>query len=759
MGRKPMQMISVRSFRSLGVSNLWLVGNAVFFAAFLAVRYRAPASSLWDGWVANSSMLIPVVACFAVAIRRGPRRVAALWLGAGMLSWSAGNVIYVWWTALQVHPPVPAPSDLAYFGFYLCVIAALVSLARRELGASSRTLWLDGALGAAGAATIMTVALRSAITGLIGTPKDILVSLAYPLFDVILLAMVCGLLAVRGVRGGSMWVWIGIGTVVFVAADVTYVTQVLSASYVSGPVLNFTWLAGLTILCLAISRPERSHHVKARRAWVTLVAPILASLIGIGALAVFDFRTAPIIVGLASFTLVLAVARTVVSFRQVEVLSMARRQSLTDELTGLGNRRELFDAGERHLRSVEPGERLVLMLLDLDNFKLVNDTLGHACGDEVLCEAARRFSAEVRRPDLVIRLGGDEFALLVRLAGDRDVRGFAEPLLELLAEPFVVGGAQVRMQASAGIAEADGPDVTIIELLRRADVAMYAAKAVGQRLESYDAVLDKANHARLDTIRELSDAFREGEFVLHYQPKIAIDTGDTLGAEALVRWQHPTRGLLYPDAFLNIIEQSGSIGELTQVVLEMAIRQIAAWDAAGFQMSVAVNLSAFDLLDLKLPERVMSLLSEHSVPVEALELEITESVLMTDPARACEVLEELHGLGLKLSVDDYGTGYSSLAYLRDLPIDELKIDRSLIATLSEDGRGAKIVGSTIELAHALNLSVLAEGVEDESTLDTLRSFGCDSVQGFHFSRALPAGDFAAWARSHAPVLPATPIAA
>jgi EAL domain-containing protein (putative c-di-GMP-specific phosphodiesterase class I) len=304
------------------------------------------------------------------------------------------------------------------------------------------------------------------------------------------------------------------------------------------------------------------------------------------------------------------------------------------------------------------------------------------------------------------------------------------------------------MQASAGIAESDGSSVTIVELLRRADVAMYAAKAAGRRLRSYDASLDEANRARLETVRELPDALLEGEFVLHYQPKIAIATGETFGAEALVRWQHPTRGLLHPDAFLEIVEQSGSIGRLTQIVLELAVRQLATWHAAGVPISVAVNLSASDLLDAELPERIMRLLSQHSVPVQALELEITESVLMTDPDRACELLGELRGLGLRIAVDDYGTGYCSLAYLRDLPIDELKIDRSFIAALTQDPRSGAIVSSTIELAHALNFSVVAEGVEDESTLAALEAFGCDSVQGFHFSRPLPADQFAAWARAH-----------
>jgi diguanylate cyclase (GGDEF)-like protein len=750
---------TVRGFGHGRVRDLSLAGNALFFAAFLVVRYRAAYSPLWEGWVANLCMVIPVVACFAAAARRGPRRVAAIWLGAGMLSWTVGNVTYVWWTQFQAHPPVPAPSDIAYFGFYLCMIAALVSLARRDMGSFSRTIWLDGALGAAGAATALTVVLHSAIEGVGGTPAGDVISLAYPLFDVLLLAMVCGLLAVRGMRGGSMWLWMAVGMVIFVAADVTYVLQVQSDSYATGPVLSLAWLAGLTMFCLAISRPERSRRIRARHAGVALVAPILATLVAITTLTIFSISGEPIVMGLAIFTLLLAAARTAVSFHQVQVLSTARRQSLTDDLTGLGNRRDLFEAGEPYLRMVQPGERVVLMLLDLDNFKLVNDTLGHSCGDDVLREAAKRLAGDVRRPDLVIRLGGDEFALLVRLATATDARRFAERLLDLLAEPVVVGGAQIRMRASAGIAEACSSDVTIIDLLRRADVAMYSAKDAGERLASYDAALDAANQARLETTRELSAALREGQFVLHYQPKIAVETGDTLGAEALVRWQHPTRGLLYPDAFLNIVEQSGSIGQLTQVVLEMAIGQVAAWRAAGLRISLAVNLSAFDLLDQTLPERIMNLLSEHSVPAEALELEITESVLMSDPARACEVLEVLHGLGIRLSIDDYGTGYSSLAYLRDLPIDELKIDRSFIATLSEDSCGEAIVRSTIKLAHALNLSVLAEGVEDESTLDALRSFGCDSAQGFHFSRPVPASEFAAWARSHAPVLPAAPIAA
>jgi diguanylate cyclase (GGDEF)-like protein len=737
-----------RSRRRTLARDLLLVGNVVALGVFLVLRAGSEYSTLWDGCLGNLVMVVPVVACFARARQPGLRRVAALWLGSGMLCWAAGNVIFLVWTQHQANPPIPSPADIAYFGFYLCVAAALVSLARRDSASLSRTLWLDGALGAAGAATALTLVLRSAFAGVGGSPGAVVVSLGYPLGDVLLLAMICGLLAVRGVRGGSMWWWLAVGLAIFVAADVSYVLQVQSASFAVGAVLSVAWTAGITMICLAIWRPERPRPIAAAtRPWVALVVPMLATASAVAALVFFSIWTSPIVVALATLTMLLAAARTAVSFHQVQALSIVRRQARTDELTGLGNRRDLFEAGEDQLRKVEPGERIVLLLLDLDNFKLVNDTLGHQCGDDLLREASRRLANEVRRPDLVTRLGGDEFALLVGLGAGGDGRRVAERVLALLGAPVLVGGVQIRMQASAGIAESDGSDVTIAELLRRADVAMYAAKAAGRRLRSYDAGLDEANHARLETVGELPVALLEGQFVLHYQPKIAVGTGETFGAEALVRWQHPTRGLLHPDAFLEIVEQSGSIGRLTQIVLELAVQQLSVWHSAGVPISVAVNLSASDLLDAELPERIMRLLSEHSVPVGALELEITESVLMTDPDRACELLGELRGLGLRIAVDDYGTGYCSLAYLRDLPIDELKIDRSFIAALSQDPRSGAIVSSTIELAHALNFSVVAEGVEDESTLAALEAFGCDSVQGFYFSRPLPAAEFAAWARS------------
>jgi len=716
------------------------------FAGSLVLRSEPVYSPLWDGWVGCLAVLAPTVACLIRAVVGGRRRAGAAWLGIGMLSFFVGNVIYLGWTQFQTNAPVPSPADVAYLGIDLFAAIAVVCLVRREVGSLPRSLWLDGALGAAGGATALAAVLSPVFAGIQGDLGEVLVGVAYPVADLVLVAMVCGLLAVRGLRGGSMWLWLMSGLTLFCAADVVYALRLASDTYVVGTILDGLWAFALTVMAVGIWRPERPRQVESERSAAILVVPMLATLTAAGVLVVSAYGQLPtLVIALAAVTLVLAIVRTFVSFREVQRLSDARRQAITDELTGLGNRRRLYEHGARRLQNADRGERFAFMLLDLDNFKQINDTLGHQAGDELLREIARRLAARVSHPDLLVRLGGDEFALLVTLAAGDDGYRLAQRILDRLTRPLVIEGTQLQVAASAGVAERENTSVSIADLLRRADVAMFAAKVNRSRIERYDAGLDEANRSRLETLQHLDDALAEDQFVLHYQPKIDIQSGAIVGAEALVRWQHPTRGLLYPDAFLPILEQSGRMGALTQIVLNTAVRQLATWRAAGLTISVAVNLSASDLLDEHLAERLAALLAQHAVPTSALELEITESVLMTDPQRARSVLQQLQRLGLRIALDDYGTGYSALAYLRDLPVDELKIDRSFIANISADRRSAAIVRSTIELAHALGLQVVAEGVEQQHDLDALAAFDCDFAQGYHFSRPLPADAFATWA--------------
>ena len=721
-----------------------LIANIGMLAVFQVLRGGAGYDSLY-GWVGNFTMLVPTAACFALAWLGGPRRAPAIWLGLAMLSQTAGNVITSVWVQFQASPPVPSPADFAYFGFYVCVTAAIVCLARRDHGSFPRALWLDGALGAAGAATALAAALSPVFSAVQGNLATVLVSSTYTTADLLVVAMIGGLVAIQGLRGGSMWLWIAGGLALFCAADVMYALQINAGTYEVGSWLFLWWTGGVTCIALAIWRPQRPRGIECGRSKTILAVPTLATLTAAVVLVISSFSQLPVpVVVLATFTLLLAAARTFAGFRQVQRLFDARHQAVTDELTGLGNRRFLFESGKQRLLAADGTQRPALILIDLDNFKEINDTFGHHSGDELLRELARRLAARMVAPDLLVRLGGDEFALLLTLGPQDDSRLIATRILDRLTQPLVIEGARVHVDASAGVAEHADMDVEIADLLRRADVAMYAAKDAHSRVEVYQPQLDEANRTRLETIQDLDAALVNRQFVLHYQPKIDVETGAVFGAEALVRWEHPTRGMLYPDAFLPIVERSGLMNAVTRLVLESAVIQLASWRDAGLAMSVAVNLSASDLLDDSLAERIEGLLDRHGVPAGALELEITESVIMIDPKRACEVLEALRALGLRIAVDDYGTGYCALAYLRDLPIDELKIDRSFIASVTTDPRSAAIVRSTIELAHALGLKVVAEGIETKHTLDALTAFGCDYAQGYLFSRPVPAEAFTEW---------------
>jgi diguanylate cyclase (GGDEF)-like protein len=695
--------------------------------------------------IANLAMLIPTLACFGYAFMRGPRRAAAILLGLAMLSQAAGNVIYSAWTQHQAHPPVPAPSDIAYLGFYVSVAGAVVWLVRRDTGSFPRALWLDGAIGATGAAAALAAGLSLLRSGAQGDSAGVIVGAAYTVADLLLVAMIAGLLTVRGVRGGSIWVWLAAGMAAFCAADVVYAIRVDSGIYAIGPWLHVLWMAGITCIAVSIWSPRRSRGIGTIRSRTMLAIPMLATLTSVAILAIFSVNRSPVVMSLATLTLLLAIARTFVSFRQVQRLSDARRQAVTDDLTGLGNRRSLFEHGRQRLETSDAAHRLALILIDLDNFKEINDTFGHPAGDELLREIARRLSARASEHDLLVRLGGDEFAILRTLTAADDGRQLATGILDRITEPFLIDGARLLVSASAGVAEHD-ESTRIVDLLRRADVAMYAAKDAHSRVAMYDPELDRLNRLRLETVQDLDAALNQHQFVLHYQPKIEIASGATLRAEALVRWEHPTRGLLYPDAFLPVVEQSGLMNALTWAVLQAAVRQLVIWKDDGLDIAIAVNLSASDLLDDSLADRIEALLDEHCLPASALELEITESVIMLDPERARTVLEALRRLGLRIAIDDYGTGYCALAYLRDLPVDELKLDRSFVARVTTEPRSAAIVRSTIELAHALGLKVVAEGVEDRETLDAVESLCCDYAQGYYFSRPVPAAAFAAAVR-------------
>jgi diguanylate cyclase (GGDEF)-like protein len=423
-----------------------------------------------------------------------------------------------------------------------------------------------------------------------------------------------------------------------------------------------------------------------------------------------------------------------------------RHDAQHDALTGLPNRTMFRARLHQELeRTRHAGGRVDVLLLDLDGFKEINDTLGHGHGDEVLRLVAARLKGLVRPTDVVARLGGDEFgAVILGLEGETQLHGLAERLRSALDEPVVLGDLHVRAGASIGMAcwpEHGGDAET---LLRHADVAMYAAKGDRSGCELYDRDRDPYSPERLELLGELRNGIRRGEIVLHYQPKLCLRSGRVKGVEALARWQHPQRGLLGPGAFIELAEQSDLMGALTNRVLRDALAQAAAWETIGLDLSVAVNLSPDTLLDEALPAAVERALADRSLSPDRLQLEITESSLMRDAQRAAKVLEGLRAAGVRVSIDDFGTGYSSLAWLKRLPVHEIKIDRSFVSELAPGSSDAAIVESTVRLGQTLGMTVVAEGVETQAALDLLRGFGCDVAQGYLVSRPQPADEVTAW---------------
>ena len=436
--------------------------------------------------------------------------------------------------------------------------------------------------------------------------------------------------------------------------------------------------------------------------------------------------------------------RASVGEKQEQILQLA----YWDSLTGLPNRVQFRDAVRdaiAHAQTAGDGTTIAVIMLDLDRFKHVNDVLGYRVGDLLLGRVAERLSQQmVRGGDLVARLGGDEFAVLLRHGDAALAESVAARIGAAFDAPLTLEEHTVDMGAGIGIAcwpqHATDADV----LLSHAEVAMYAAKRRANGPLMYDASFDAASAQTLSLLTELRQAVERGELRLYLQPKLMLDNGRVSGAEALVRWQHPQRGLVPPMEFIPFAEQTGFIRVLTMWVFEEAARHWLALQAEGLALTLSINLSTRDLLDPDLPAKFDALLVKHRVPAEAFCLEITESAIMDDPARALATLNRLSLLGFRLSIDDFGTGYSSLAYLKRLPVDELKIDKSFVMSMEKDADDAKIVRSTIDLAHNLGLTVVAEGVEDAKAWQMLRELECDEAQGYHMGRPMPATEFRAW---------------
>lgn len=725
-----------------GILGVLLVGYVIW----LAVRPASAHSTAVDGWGVAAFELVAGVLCVLGGRRRRSGSAVAIALGVAVICWSLGDFVVTIESLGGATPPAPSLADAFYLSFYPFSYTAVVLLVRGETRRLNSPNWLDGTVAGLGASAVCAAfAFSSIVRSTHQSTLATAVNLAYPVGDVLLLLLVIGGTAAMSGRRKTPWLLIASGFTFNVCGDTFALLQASVGATRVGAIINdIAWPVSSLLMSLAMwVRAGRPDPLAPQRS-PGFVLPGLAATAGLAILLLGTMEHInQVAEGLATATLALVVVRTWRSVSQLRTQSRFRhQQSITDHLTGLGNRRRLFAALDALFADADAdadGPRLAYLFIDLDGFKRINDAFGHPVGDEVLRQVADRFERSLRNNDLLVRVGGDEFVALLIDAGADEAEEIAARLGHSLEEPFQLAAVTARIGASVGIAL--GPDdATDAEgLMRCADAAMYRSKLEGAAYARYERLLDRGGD-KLQLVDELQAAIVAGDLVLHYQPQLELRTGQVSGVEALVRWQHPEQGLIAPVKFLSLAQEAGLMDQLTRWVLSEALAQCARWRAHGHELRVSVNISTSDLIDPDFPHTVARLLAATNLDAHALLLEVTETSIIDDFPRAQHAVSRLAALGVQISIDDFGSGFTSLAYLSDLQVAELKLDRRFISPLSGNvrSRESELVRVLVELGHALGLQVVAEGIEDSTALELLHKLGCDLAQGYAVSRPAPA---------------------
>jgi diguanylate cyclase (GGDEF)-like protein len=733
----------------------WYLGGG---AAVVVLHALLPASLGRE--LLYQAIGVATLAVLVAGVHRNRPEQRAPWvlLACGVAAWVAGDAIWLVMESLLGIEPFPSVADVVYLAGYPLLAAGMHYLARARNPQSDRAAVLDALVAGTAVALVMWAAfIEPTWTAAEGAALERLVGVAYPVGDVVLLVQLVylggvGLGRSRSLRllGGALAVTL-LGDLLFQA---TLYSPVLDRNAAA---LDTLWLVGY-LLFGAAALDRSMTRVAEAGPEMTVQAPAIGKLLFLGAVVMLLPLTLMTEVALGTDVHLVEVsvaALVVIGLVHLRMASMARhmgeqaerlaRQADADVLTGLANRRRFCAAVDASLAAGGldrvAGAAPVLLIV-LDRFTEVNDTLGHRVGDELLCAAAGRMKECAGAEGLVGRLGGDSFGIQIlgNGASPDTAMALASTVRERLTEPYELSDVTVSVDAIVGVAIGPGDGLSAADLLQRADVALSVARESADGVARYSGRMSAGGALTPHLMNELQAALDVGDVVVHYQPQVDLRTGRVLGVEALVRWQHPEHGLLPPVAFIPAAERTGLIRPLTSYVLDRALEQFALWRATGRELRVAVNLSVRNLLDRGFVADVREALARHGVAEASLDLEITETMAMVDPARSIEVLGSLEALGVVLSVDDYGTGYSSLAYLQRLPVQRLKIDKSFVIGMLDSDASAVIVRSTIDLARHLGMAVVAEGVEDDETLIALRDMRCDAAQGFGIGRPVPADE-------------------
>jgi diguanylate cyclase (GGDEF)-like protein len=669
---------------------------------------------------------------------------------AGTATWVLADGLYGWYQHVALIAPFPSLADVFHLAVYPLFAAGLLALGRARSAEPGPTGLDETAVLTVGLGMLAWVFLIAPTWTAYEEPLiNRLVGVAYPFADVLLFAMLMRLTTSAGGRNTALLLVAGsVGAML--AADSVFATGAFVPAIAAHRyLLDFGWLASYVLWGtaalhpsmreLSVPSPPRILRLSTvRLAALGVAVAIGPAILGGELIAGHPLDAGPVIIA-ASATIVLALNRVHHMMRLLESQTERLGQLAdTDYVTGLANRRHFVERLEEFLGVAHP-EATGFLLVDLARFSEINDTLGHRTADAILRAVGVRLGELTGQRALVARMGSDLFGILdPSITSGEEAGRAAVRIREALERPLELPDLSVSVEASVGslVLPDDGAEPALA--LFRADVALSVARARSGRTASYDIEMESVDTLAPLLIGELREAIASGEVVVYYQPQVEIGSGRVLGVEALVRWQHPRHGLLGPDLFVPTAEQAGLIGPLMEHVLDSALVQCARWRLEDLDLTVAVNLSVRNLLDPELVDKVRSALQCHGLQASSLELEITEGSAMVNPRRSIQVLGALAQMGVKLSIDDYGTGYSSLAYLQKLPVSRLKIDQSFVTAMMLDDASAAIVQSTIELARVLRFDVVAEGVEDDATLLRLRDMKCSTAQGFGLGRPVAA---------------------
>lgn len=670
-------------------------------------------------------------------------------MATGLGGWALGEILWAYYELVAHTDPFPSIADAAYLLYPLGACVAFLLLGRQTGPARTRIL-LDGLIVSGALFEVSWVSgTRFIYQGAGENVFETALSLAYPITDIIVVTVAL-LMLVRAPRGNrTVLALLTIGNILNALADSAWVYLDAHDAYIDGSLVDVAYMTGLLFLSLAglvgtrkdadfDQTPRTPSRVEIWMPYVpvaiaaTVCAPWVMAAPGM----------APMLIASTLLISAVMIRQFLVVGENRRLLAIAADRALRDPLTGLANR-VLFHDRLTHAMQVHQrdNQSVALLSLDLDGFKLVNDSLGHPAGDALLGQVAARIVDCARAGDTVARLGGDEFGVLVE-GRPEQARLLAYRVVRAFDQPFVVDGHELSIRPSVGLAvgSADDPDLTAHALLKRADKAMYSAKrSRSGAVHTFTADMDPIGSAQpdddggMELLDQLRHAIDNMELTLVYQPKFDLRVGGIVGVEALVRWPHPSMGMLIPEHFLPLVRRHGLVASVTELVVARALDDAAEWQARGYRVPVAVNVSAPSLSDLDLPNRIVRALRERGLSPNLLTVEITEDFIVDNIDRARTVLDRLRAHGIRVSIDDFGAGYSALSYLRDLPIDEVKLDKEFVGPILVDRRAAAIVRAVIDLAHVLGLTTVAEGVEDEETAAKLTEYGCEYIQGFFCS--------------------------